>query len=265
MSTAEPPVEHRARQGADFFVKGHELTEQIERVEADAAGPPAPTDHLLDRAPWESLTGPHARFALRYGRAARYDPDVAPFIALEDHRDPRAWEDVAALLGPDEKLTLAGVTEWPDDWKPEFSAEGVQMVATSVDPRPEPEAVLLGPDDVPEILDLVARTEPGPFRPRTIELGDYLGIRRDGALVAMAGERLHPPGWTEISAVCTDAAYRGQGLASRLVRAVAAGIVARGERPFLHALATNTNAIRLYESLGFELRRTTTITLLVRA
>ncbi|MFD9074916.1 GNAT family N-acetyltransferase, partial [Streptomyces lasiicapitis] len=93
------------------------------------------------------------------------------------------------------------------------------------------------------------------FRERTIELGTYLGIRHEGALVAMAGERLHPPGWTEISAVCTDPAHRGRGLASRLVLAVAYGIRERGETPFLHTAARNTGAIRLYESLGFRLRR----------
>jgi len=105
------------------------------------------------------------------------------------------------------------------------------------------------------MLELVARTDPGPFRERTIELGTYLGIRHEGALVAMAGQRLSPPGWTEISAVCTDAAYRGRGLAARLVRAVAAEIHARGRTPFLHAAASNVNAIRLYEKLGFTTRR----------
>jgi ribosomal protein S18 acetylase RimI-like enzyme len=104
------------------------------------------------------------------------------------------------------------------------------------------------------MLDLVARTRPGPFLPRTPELGTYLGIRRGGRLVAMAGERMHPPGWTEVSAVCTDSAYRGQGLGARLVRAVVAGVRARDESAFLHAAATNTGAIRLYESLGFRLR-----------
>ncbi len=85
----------------------------------------------------------------------------------------------------------------------------------------------------------------------------YVGIRRGGALVAMAGERLRPPGWTEISGVCTDASVRGQGLASRLVLAVAHGIRERGETPFLHASASNTRAVRLYESLGFRLSRRT--------
>ncbi len=88
-------------------------------------------------------------------------------------------------------------------------------------------------------------------------MGTYLGIRRDGELVAMAGERLHPPGWTEISAVCTYERFRGRGLGTRLVLAVAAGIRERGETPLLHAAASNVNAIRLYESLGFALRRHT--------
>ena len=130
---------------------------------------------------------------------------------------------------------------------------GYQWLAAA----PDEEAVRLGPADVPEMLALVERTQPGPFLPRTVEMGTYLGIRRDGALVAMAGERLRPPGWTEISAVCTDPAFRGAGLATRLVLAVAHGIRERGETPFLHTAAANTTATRLYESLGFRLRRTT--------
>ena len=145
----------------------------------------------------------------------------------------------------------------PDGWEVTFDIDGVQMVDDGLAAAPDPEAVVLGPADVPEMLDLVERTKPGPFLPRTVELGTYLGIRREGALVAMAGERLHPPGWTEISAVCTDPAARGEGLASRLILAVAHGIRERGETPFLHTGAGNTNAIRLYESLGFRLRRTT--------
>jgi predicted GNAT family acetyltransferase len=135
------------------------------------------------------------------------------------------------------------------------SPHGVQLTGEELAVEPDADAVVLGPADVPEMLDLVERTKPGPFRPRTIELGRYLGIRIDGELVAMAGERLQPPGWTEISAVCTDERMRGRGLASRLIRAVGHGIRARGDIPFLHASASNTKAIRLYESLGFVLRR----------
>jgi ribosomal protein S18 acetylase RimI-like enzyme len=143
----------------------------------------------------------------------------------------------------------------PPDWEVIGLGDGVQLVAESLEARPDAEAVTLGPADVPDILRLVERTKPGPFLARTIELGTYLGIRRDGELVAMAGERLRPPGWTEISAVCTDPAWRGHGFASRLTRAVAAGILARGDTPFLHAIAANVTAVRLYKELGFSHRR----------
>ncbi|OKI92912.1 acetyltransferase [Streptomyces sp. CB02058] len=212
----------------------------------------------MDNPARSSLTGPHAHFAERSGRILRYRPDVTPWLALPDHPDAQDWVDVATLAGPGASVTLTAFREPPPaDWEIVFHAEGVQMVDRAVDAAPDPEAVLLGPADVPEMLDLVERTRPGPFLPRTVELGTYLGIRRDGVLVAMAGERLHPAGWTEISAVCTDESVRGQGLASRLIRAVAHGIRERGETPFLHAAASNTGAIRLYESLGFTLRRRT--------
>ncbi|WP_377344084.1 GNAT family N-acetyltransferase [Planotetraspora mira] len=153
---------------------------------------------------------------------------------------------------------MAGVTTSPPPgWEVVQVVPGVQMSGAAVSGAPDEEAVRLTAVDAPEMLHLAERTRPGPFLPRAFELGTYLGIRRGGRLVAMAGERPHPPGWTEISAVCTDAAFRGQGMASRLVLAVAAGIRARGEIPFLHAAASNTDAIRLYESLGFSLRRTT--------
>ncbi|MFH9201337.1 GNAT family N-acetyltransferase [Streptomyces anulatus] len=230
------------------------MTQNHPRPRTDA---PSPL-HPLDNPARSSLTGPHAHFAERRGRILRYPADVTPWLALPDVPDAQDWADVAALAGPGGSVALAAFQEPPpQDWEIAFRAEGVQLVDASVDAAPDPEAVPLGPRDVPEMLDLVARTRPGPFLPRTVELGTYLGIRRGGALVAMAGERLHPPGWTEISGVCTDESVRGQGLASRLVLAVAHGIRERGETPFLHASASNTGAVRLYESLGFRLRRRT--------
>ncbi|MFD9004956.1 GNAT family N-acetyltransferase [Streptomyces sp. NPDC059582] len=211
--------------------------------------------HVLDNPALASLTGPHARFAERRGRVLRYPVDVSPWQALPDEPDADDWADLAALAGPGAEVPLLGFRgQVPPDWEITFHVAGVQLVDEGMTTAPDPEAVRLGPADVPEMLDLVARTQPGPFQARTVELGTYLGIRRDGALVAMAGERLHPPGWTEISAVCTDPSVRGQGLATRLIRAVAHGIRARGETPFLHTGAGNTGAIRLYESLGFRLR-----------
>lgn len=214
--------------------------------------------HVLDNPALASLTGPHARFAERRGRVLRYPLDVSPWLALPDEPDAGDWADLAALAGPGSEVPLPGYRgPVPEGWEVTQRIEGVQFVDDGLAAAPDPEAVRLGPADVPEMTDLVARTRPGPFLPRTIELGTYLGIRREGRLVAMAGERLHPPGWTEISAVCTDPAARGQGLATRLILAVAHGIQERGETPFLHTSAANRNAIRLYESLGFRLRRRT--------
>jgi predicted GNAT family acetyltransferase len=133
------------------------------------------------------------------------------------------------------------------------------MVASVPVGETDPALGRLGAADVPEMLDLVARTEPGPFVARTHELGTYLGVREDGRLIAMAGERMRFPGHTEISAVCTDPDYRGRGLARRLLRAVAAGIEARGEIPMLHAAAPNTSAISLYATLGFAVRAEFTV------
>ncbi|MEU1086266.1 GNAT family N-acetyltransferase [Streptomyces sp. NPDC005576] len=213
--------------------------------------------HVLDNAAWAALTGAHRRFAEIVGSAARYRTDVAPFVALGDSADPRAWDDLAALLGPGTQTAVTGIDDVPEHWETVQRAEGVQLVADTLQTRSDPEAVRLTTADVPEMLDLVSRNKPGPFLPRTIELGAYWGIRRGGRLVAMAGERLRPPGHTEISAVCTDAEHRGEGLATRLVRHVADGIRDRGDVPFLHAAGDNENAIRLYLSIGFALRRRT--------
>ncbi|MFD0352251.1 GNAT family N-acetyltransferase [Streptomyces sp. NPDC127110] len=229
---------------------------------AAAAARGAVAPHVLDNAAWASLSGAHSAFAEHPQgappgacRAARYDPDVSPFAALADPADPRSWADLAVLVGAGRIAALSGVLTPPEGWETVGSVDGVQLVDTSLRAEHAPEAVRLGPADVPEMLALTGLTKPGPFLPRTVELGTYLGIRHRDRLVAMAGERLHPPGWTEISAVCTRPGYRGRGLATRLVRAVAAGIRERGEIPFLHTSAANTGAVRLYESIGFTVRR----------
>lgn len=213
-----------------------------------------PPDHPLDAPVLTSLTGTHAGLAERRGRALRYLPDVAPWASIPEH----GWGDLAALTGPGgvAALVAAQPRTPPAGWEVELRIPGVQLDGSAVAAVPDSEAVLLGDADVPEMLDLVARTQPGPFEPRTHRLGTYLGIRSGDALVAMAGERMRPPGWSEISAVCTDPAFRGRGLAERLVRAVAATVRERGDVPFLHASAANTGALALYARMGFTLRRT---------
>ena len=209
----------------------------------------------LDNPVWSALTGPQAGVAHREGRAVRYPLDVSPFAALADDPDEAAWIDAARLPGADSLVLVAPQQPPPKGWEVRMSVPGIQMLAESVEAEPDGEAVALGPGDVPDMLELVEKTRPGPFLPRTIELGDYLGIRRDGTLVAMAGQRLRLPGWTEVSAVCTDETVRGAGLASRLVRAVVAAVRDRGDEAMLHVASTNTGAIRLYRTLGFVERR----------
>src|SRR5262245_53560341 len=218
--------------------------------------PPTRTEHcvtvsILDNAVWESLTGPHTRFAQRHGSAARYHPDVSPLLGMANDT---AWPDLASLAGPGAVVVVDTPGTPPPNWTVLDEMQGVQMVDAGVSASPAPGAVHLTAADVPDMQDLVTRTDPGPFRDRTVGLGTYMGLHREGKLIAMAGERLHPPGWTEISAVCTDPAFRGQGLASMLVRALILGIHSRGEQALLHASASNTTAIRLYESMGFRVR-----------
>jgi ribosomal protein S18 acetylase RimI-like enzyme len=219
----------------------------------------------LDNPAYASLCGAHAWLAQVQGRARRYLPDVAPFLALPSPPLAQDWRDAADLVEPGTVVAgRYGSSELPDGWRAIQAFDLVQMIEDQVTGADCAEAIPLNANDVPEMLELVAQTEPGPFLARTIELGDYLGIRREGALVAMAGERFHLEGWTEISAVCTNPDHRGQGLASQLMGALIAGIQRRSERVFLHVLSTNTAAIRLYEELGFRVRQTATLTVVTR-
>jgi len=230
----------------------------VARPRLPAVHPDLTLDDVLDNPAWFSLTGVHAHLSEGSGGARRFRPTVSPFTALRDVADLDAWADLAALVGPGVQVPVTNAPEeLPAGWVRGWTLPGVQMVATdAVADAPDEEAVVLGADDVPDMLALTGRTEPGPFFPETYLMGTYRGTRRDGRLVAMAGERLRPGGATEISAVCTDEEVRGQGIATRLVLAVAHGIRERGEVPFLHASAQNERAIRLYRSLGFEVRRT---------
>ena len=214
--------------------------------------------HPLDNAVWHSLTGPRRTHGEVLGGAARFDPDVSVFAAVDDVASAGAFDDLRTLVGPGGTAVLfrPEITA-PDGWVSSArGVPGVQLVATDVIGKDDDRFVDLGVADAPEMMTLVEETRPGPFGPRTCELGGYLGLREDGRLVAMAGERLRVDGFTEISAVCTARTHQRRGLGAALVLALVARIRERGEEAFLHAAATNESAIRLYLALGFTHRST---------
>ncbi len=215
---------------------------------------------VLDAPVWHSLIGPHAHFALAKGRARRYPAQVSPFAAVEA-LDEDALLDLAALAPAGEFVALfAPERPLPEArWKRLMRLDGRQMVCERAVAPPAREPSPLGPADIESILALARRTDPGPFEPRTIEMGRYVGFKDPaGRLLAMGGERMHPAGYTEVSGICTVPEARGHGLAEAIVRAVASGIQARGEIPFLHVRIgspTERTAVALYERVGFTERR----------
>jgi predicted GNAT family acetyltransferase len=146
----------------------------------------------------------------------------------------------------------------------QFEAPIRQMIFVGVAEPFKPAFDALRAEDAPAMLELTALTKPGPFFARTLELGQYFGVRDNNRLVAMAGERTRFDGLSEISAVCVHPDHRGKGYAQRLIRALIKAIADRGETPFLHVFASNANAIGLYERLGFVVRATMQVTALQR-
>ncbi|PKR87360.1 GNAT family N-acetyltransferase [Pleomorphomonas diazotrophica] len=207
----------------------------------------------LDCPVWSALTSDHRALAEGGPLAIRYAPEVAPFAVLAE-RTPGAFAALSALIPPEGWVMLhtPDALALPEGFVVERQAPLTQMVLEGkMAEAAETGIVALGPADVPEMMDLATRTRPGPFFPRTIELGAYIGIRRDGRLAAMAGERMRFGRFVEISAVCVDPDHRGRGYAARLTTCLARRQQARGLMPFLHVIADNRPAIALYEKLGF--------------
>ncbi|GAA4142272.1 GNAT family N-acetyltransferase [Leifsonia shinshuensis] len=216
--------------------------------------------HALDDPAWNALTGPHAAFAVGDDRARRYPADMSPFASVADHGSDTDWSRLASLVAPGETLGVFADAA-PEGWEAvagydcyQYVFEGAALPAAPVlgdDARLVP----LGEADVADALDLVERTRPGPFFPRTIDFGGYHGVRVGDRLAAMAGQRMRPDGWCEVSAVCSDPEWRGRGFAVQVMLAVMRGILDRGERPFLHVETVNERAIAVYERLGFTRRK----------
>ncbi|HEX3663460.1 MAG TPA: GNAT family N-acetyltransferase [Acidobacteriaceae bacterium] len=215
----------------------------------------------LDNPIWTALTTDHAPLALGDGHARRYPPDIGPLSGLSA-QSSQSYASLARLAGPGGAvgLFLQEPLQLHDGWTLLRGGDIDQMIAPQ--PRPLPPADLPGVElrrltasDAPAMVELAHLTEPGPFQLRTLELGTFYGVLQSGRLLAMAGKRLHVPGAIEVSGVCTHPDARGRGYARHLMSRVMEEILQAGRMPFLHALASNESAIRIYQSLGFVRRR----------
>jgi predicted GNAT family acetyltransferase len=225
------------------------------------------TDHPLDRPAWNTLQGAWRPLAQEAGEALRLEPDYGPFAGTPG-LTAASLRDLAGFDIGDHGLDLIEpvAVEAPLGLAVTQQANLVQMTAEAIaSGGREFEAARLDEADGAQMLALAQLTRPGPFAARTHRLGGFIGVRSEGRLVAMAGERMRPEGFCEVSGVCTHPDHRGCGYAGALMRLVARRILDRGETPFLHCFQTNTGAIALYEMLGFRLRRTVVLTVLKQA
>ena len=225
------------------------------------------TSHILDRPVWNALTGPHATLAEGGTLARRYRPDIVPFAAARDD-SAESLAALAALPRPGEMMALKEANELvlPPGFVATVAAPGFQMVLAEP-PEPVNDARIepLSMADAGEMMALATLTKPGPFTLGAQALGTFYGIRIDGRIAAMAGERLKPEGYAEVSGVCTHPDFRRRGLARVLSIFVTRRILARGETPFIQGWADNTPAFDLYESLGFRLRTTINVAVIKAA
>lgn len=213
--------------------------------------------HLLDRPMWSALTGTQAVYAVGTGGARRYAPDVSILAGLRDDSDA-ALADLAALVPDTGQIMVAQTwaTRCPGGARIVSESVAFQMVLDGDVTTAAHDHVIvpLGEGDWPEMLALAIATKPGPFLMRTPVLGEFWGVKRDGKLIAMAGERMRQANYAEISGICTDPTFRGEGLGRALCVHVRDRVLARGEVPYLHAYSTNETALKLYGTLGFRKR-----------
>jgi ribosomal protein S18 acetylase RimI-like enzyme len=218
-------------------------------------------EHLLDNITWHTLAGPHAKFATGEGSVRRYAKGFSPIVGFADPERP----DLAVLARFCEPGEHFYCERWsgspPAGWRIDAESTMFKMVWKADTPATDeaPEALPLGPQHAGQALALATLTRPGPFGPRTIELGDYFGIFDSERLLAMAGERMQAGTLREISGVCTLPEHQGRGLARRLMLKLVRRQLQRGEAPFLHVMRENAGARRLYERMGFRDYAETTV------
>ena len=171
--------------------------------------------HNLDRPIWNALNTRHAALALGGDLAKRYAPSIHPFASTRDE-SPESLAGLAEIATAGETLIFLQADEFvpPPGFAVTMTAFGVQMVANSHMPPVEDDRIEpLGEADAAAMLELATLTKPGPFTMRAQALGSFWGVKENGRLIAMAGERLKQDGLTELSGVCVHPDFQGRGSA----------------------------------------------------
>ncbi len=225
-------------------------------------------DHILDRPNWSALTSTHAPFSAGSQYARRFENDISPFAGARDE-STQSLSDLTALIPDNGQILIAQAERIisPPKTRSIFAGTAHQMIYEGIEPGPVSQHPIerLTNTNSPAMQELAALTKPGPFLQRTHLLGEFWGVKNDYQLIAMAGERLRQPGFTEISGVCTHPNHQGKGLGRDLCIKVMCRIIERGEIPYLHVFSNNSNAIKLYENLGFRVRKAMHVAALVKA
>lgn len=212
---------------------------------------------ILDNVAWHALIGPQRRYSTGTDDARRYAPGFSPIVAFADAQRPN-FDALRPFCEPGEHFYCDG---WsgaaPSDWQIDAESTMFKMVWEAAIPAREETlaTVRLGPEHAAQALELATLTRPGPFGPRTLELGDYFGCFEGPRLIAMAGERMFAGAFREVSGVCTHPDFQGRGLARRLMHKVIRRQMQRNEVPFLHVMRDNSGACSLYERMGFRVYR----------
>ncbi len=211
-------------------------------------------DHVLDNPIWHALNSGSKKFAFGKEKVLLINRDMGFFAGLPDYTSENL-DELYRFLEPGQRVILFPSRELLLDkkWKIHNKHKLLQLVCCRDFSKleAEPEIKVLEQNVVEEMLSLTQLTRPGPFLKKTIEFGDYFGFFLGGKLVSMAGSRLSPSPYTEVSAVCTHPDFAGKGISKRVLPFVLQQIQQRGTIPFLHLYPENTPALRLYSSLGF--------------
>jgi ribosomal protein S18 acetylase RimI-like enzyme len=215
-------------------------------------------DHLLDNPVWNALVTGNKNLAEGNEQVKCFPKEIAPFTGLPQ-TDQNSFSLLSAFIPAGRTIAIVAKEqmEIPADWKTINLLNVFQMLneTGSTQDVDLSDVLPLNTQHVPQMLALTKLTNPGPFFNRTIEFGNYYGIFRDNKLVAITGQRMHPGHYLEVSAVCTQPGYNGNGYAGKLMKHVSNLIRQQSCIPFLHVLTENTGAIKLYNALGFVTRR----------